>query len=470
MHIGCGLSIPTLALKRPGGVSKTALPQAASILARWSADQLAPQADNTDLTAWSTVDSAYTATKSSSTAPKYRTSGQSGKPYIQFTGVEVLDTGVSGTGNALSNLFNGSNSYTALVVVRNPLTTSAGSPLMIADNNAATSYRSCLTANGSTAGLFYPTMTAPWTNTGQQTGPLGILIHVDKSATGQSRVWLNGSAVSTFNTTNGTAANQTIRIGGSLSNSILCYKGELYDVIIWNRALTHAEIIQAYKWMFDNYSVAYPWAGAPYRVWHGDSITLGYGALPTIQNTMPWKASMTRMALRYGQWSNFAVTGASYDNSGSGAILNLKDRALYEIDPLVSALGVPIHLFNMEWYNQKAGGSAANITRAIAYMNARRSAGVAKIAFATSTTYGVDTAASPDAQRAAYNAYWDVASNRTGIMDAYAALHLDSTVGVAGACPSVAPGSPNYLDDLIHPTAAGTTAMEAVIGPVMASL
>lgn len=122
------------------------LPQRMAVVARWSADEIPPQADNSNLASWKDgVGGLNAAQVTAATQPKYRTGGAGGKPYVLFSGAQYLD---AGTANAVATTCQGASS-TVFVVCRNVQATSFGF-LFTASNS--TGYN--LFANGTQAGLY----------------------------------------------------------------------------------------------------------------------------------------------------------------------------------------------------------------------------------------------------------------------------------------------------------------------------
>ena len=230
---------------------------------------------------------------------------------------------------------------------------------------------------------------------------------------------------------------------------------EVYEVLAWKRALSAAEVMQAECWVRDRHAAPYPWAGAPFRVFHGDSITNGTDSTNALGNYPARVAALNGWPL--GSWTNLGHGGQS--------MAGLRDEAVVDIDPMVALLGAtPLHLAAWEWFNQR--GAADPVAETIAYFRARRAAGVARLVLATSTdaTDGVETAETL-ARRATYDAHFD--AEWRACADRYVPLHADGRIGVEGACPATAPYG-TYFSDGIHLTDAGYDAVAALVAPAMA--
>lgn len=434
-----------------GAPALTPLPQQASLVARWSADAIPAQADNTDLASWTDGVSAIVA-NANGTAPKYRTGGAGGKPYVLFNGTGELNVGTGA--NAAATALQSATS-TSFVVYRNPLATSFGF-LFTATNSTGHN----LFNSGGAAGMYGQgaqrfTTTTP-ANTLQT---IGYAIGQPDGTAG--RAYINGSCIGHAGQSRGVAG-QNICIGGSAATTSTRAKAEIYEVLVYNVALNASQMMQLVKWAHDKYGAAYPWAGGPFRVFHGDSLTNGTGSTGP-NNSYPAKvAQLNGWAL--GTWSNLGHVGARYDNTPASLTL----EAVGDVDGMVPLLGAtPLHLATWEWFNGKATANYQAL--AASYLAARKAAGVAKILFMTSTDAADTMEGATQAARATYNAYWDVAGNRSNI-DAYVPLHLNANLGVEGACPNASPYTPYFYTDGIHILDAGYAVMAGLVSGPMAAM
>ena len=450
--LGISLSLATLqripAVPAPPA---TALPQQAAIVARWSADTIPAQADNTALAAWTDSVGGLAAAQATMAAqPKYRTSGAGGKPYVLFSGAQYLD---AGTSNAVASACQSGN-CTVLVVYRNAQASTYGYLFSASNVTGCALYH-----NGAKTGVFtgagYPLPAA-------STSTLTTLVY-SGSRSGQwgGRVYVNNSCVGQPGTFK-SAAGHNVGIGGAPATPTTACKAEMYDVIVWNQTLTHNEVMQAEVWARDKYGSPYPWAGAPFRVFHGDSLTAGMALSGILENSYPAKVAAAN-GWPLGSWTNLGNVGTT--------MVSMVTEAKNEIDPMLPFLGnTPMHLAAWEWYNQKGlpvTGNGSSTGQTTKYFTDRRAAGVAKLVLMTSIDAG-DPVDSP-ASRAAYNAYFD-ANHGPSLCDAYIPIHTIAEIGVEGACPNAAPGAPYFQDDLIHLTPTGNGILATAVAPVMAGL
>ncbi|MFW2850472.1 SGNH/GDSL hydrolase family protein [Sphingomonas sp. TX0543] len=445
MSLGFAIGAQGRRRRRSLPPSAAALPQRAAIVARWSADDIPPQADNSNLASWADGAGGLAAVQNTpANQPKYRTGGAGGKPYVLFSGAQYLD---AGTANAVASACQGASS-SALVVCRNVQASSFGF-LFTASNS--TGYN--LFANGTQAGFYGNGLgRCPYGGAGLTT--LGYTAGLPDATS--ARYYINNTCVTHFGKFV-SAAGHNVGIGGSPATPGTAAKAEIYEVIVWNRALTAAEMMQAEKWARDKYASPYPWAGAPFRVFHGDSITNGYSITAPL-NSYPGRVAAAN-GWSLGRWTNLGHVGVS--------MTAMKAEATAEIDPMLVLLGAsPMHLAAWEWYNQRLLSTAAATAATQSYLQARRAAGAAKLVLLTST----DAADALDVplSRSAYNAFFD--ANGPALCDAYVPLHLNAAIGTEGACPNAAPYGPNFHTDGIHLTDAGYAVLAGVVAPVMAAL
>lgn len=430
----------------------TVLPQQASILARWSANDLPVQADNSALTSWTDSIGGLAVAQTTGTAqPKYRTGGAGGKPYVLFAGAQYMNAGNST--NAVAQLLqNATAAHTSLVVYRNAQSTSFG---FLFSGSVSTGYN--LYASGTAAGMYGAgaLQRVPCTATG-----LTTLCYTKRLPdTSTARLYINGGCINNGGPVTA-ASGQDVWIGGTTTAGTPV-KAEIYDVIVWNRALTAAEVMQAEKWARDRYASPYPWAGVPYRVFHGDSLTNGYASGGALTSYPARVAAANGWA--FGQWTNLGHVGVN--------MTTMKQEALDEIDPMLPLLGsTPLWLAAWEWYNQRNVATATTTAAIASYFQARRAAGAAKLVMLSST----DAADGQDnvAARATYNAWLD--ANAASYCDVYLPVHKSSAnggaseIGPEGACPNASPYTPYFHTDGIHLIDAGYQVLANLVAPALA--
>lgn len=440
MSMGLYLGLLPGVLAGGGSVAPTALPQTGAMVAHWDAGAITPQTDNTNLATW--TDSINGAVATSGVAPKYRTTGLNGLPFVQSTGTQYMD---AGRPTALTTAID-SGTYTIIVVAQNIGVKTNG---MLFGANTTGTNGPYILGNGARAGCYNAsnTKSIPWTT--------GFVCIGDTSynspyagMTGMRRHSLNNTIFQEENA-KGPVSNGNFGLFGRATGAIQC-AADIYNILVWNVALTPPEVIQVTKWACDKYAQAYPWAGASkFYIFSGDSLTVGQNA-STPTASYPYLMA-ANLGLTVGQWTNLGMRGVTMPNMDAvGAI---------EVDPIPAMVGLPCVLSTFEWFNQ-AGSAPTPENNSRAYLAARKAANpTMKIAFGTSTD-----AASGLANRTNYNAAFD-ASHALNI-DGYAAIHLNANIGIAGANANTT----YFAGDNIHLTDLGYSELYGVFQPIVSVL
>ena len=183
-----------------------------------------------------------------------------------------------------------------------------------------------------------------------------------------------------------------------------------------------------------------PRAGQPFRLFDGDSILCNYNGSGGTFQTVPQRVAAAK-GWALGTYTSLAVVGQSMPG--------MTARASGEYDGVVAQLGsAPAHLYAMEYANQRTAASGDAVANTRAYIAARKAAGFARVALATSTAIGATGDYDP-ARRAAYDGYdWTGAG-----ADAVIRVDQDPSIGVDGTNPG-----PDFSDAL-HPSDAGYTVL-----------
>lgn len=209
------------------------MPASAAIVARWSASTISAQADDTALPRWTDAVGGTAAVQAMATArPRYRTGIAGGRPYVLFGGDQLLDAGAD---NAVATVCR-SGASTVFLVCRNVQPTGFGFLF-----TATPSIGYNLFHNGSEAGCFgYGLQRAAFTGTGLTT----LCYTAGISDPSLGRAYVNATCLNAQGSIR-SGAGDRVAIGGSPALSFVGAKTEIYEVIVWNRALTAAEVIQA---------------------------------------------------------------------------------------------------------------------------------------------------------------------------------------------------------------------------------
>lgn len=424
------------------GGGGAALPQVGNIAAKWTADSITPQADNTTLTSWTETVSA-TALPALGT-PKYRTNRVGGMPSVQFDGASCF----LGAIPALKTLMD-AGTYSLMIVCSNVFT-QANATLFA---NSAGGDSCMFQATGAAIGRYqngqYPftdntkQITYGYSSQNSQRYPQ------QTNAVGE-RSYAYGLCVRTNQAkspvTSGTGSNFGI---GAVNASVqLPLKADIQEIIIWNRVLTEMEWLQAAEYVEAKYTQPLPIRSAAYlAVFDGDSITQGTLA-STVGGMYPVQ-SAAALGLALGQWTLQAIGGMTT----RGMTLKLS-----EWSGIAARYSKPQKVAAFEWYNEKNNGytPAVQYSDMQAYCAAVRALASTKLALGDSTGYVGD----PDPSgRDTYNTL--MAGGAASNSDAYVSISSNATIGTTGAYAS---GSATYWGgDGVHLSNAGY----AVLAPLM---
>jgi len=457
---GGGTPTPT-----PTPTPGTALPALDAIVAHFDSAAIIPQADDSALAQWddSSGTGAHAAQATSAKQPKYRTGGSGGRPYVEFDGTDdylaIAAPGALGT--AMD-----SRTYTVLAVVENAgggdyacifgASIGGGSPWLWA---GATNIGWAAVNNG---GSVVPH--------GAGTGymALGMVSDTAYSAVaGASTLMRNvyRGAIYNWNISQAAATgSNAITIGASSTGAAFRFKGRIYRIIVWNRPLTPAELMQAEAYFNAAYSQTHP-AVTLGRFLHldGDSRTAGVGADGT--QRLPYKLASS-LGHPLGTYGVYAVGGALIaELIAKGGEVDAAAQALAGISPAIQHRLVYEEFFNSRLLAVGDKATAGTMAYQTAqYLSARRAGMPANLKIMGQSPMDHLAATSP--QPTAWAAY---------IQANHAALGLDgladvwaSPLGGEDACPNAAPFAP--WADGIHLTAAGQATQAAVIADACAAL
>jgi hypothetical protein len=427
--------------------SGTTLPQTGNIAARFAADQITPQGDNTGLASWTdTVSGLAMVQATGANQPKYRTSRTGGKPAVQFAGSQWLAASLP----ALKTLIDG-QTYSVLIVYSNLVTQANG--MLFGNGVGGDSF--AFIASNTTTGRYQnspTTMAVPYNSTNQMT--LGYSCQATQRYPQQTnaygeRLYAYGMCVHTSQSKcpATSSADGFFAIGATNSTGALSCKADIQEIIVWNTVLSELDWLAVETWVATKYAQTIPWTTANYLpVFDGDSITSGVGATAV---STSW-SYLTAVALGFslGQWTIQAIGGMTT----RGMTLKKSDWS-----GMGAYVGKTMKVAAFEWYNEKNAGYSAAVAFSDmqSYCTAVRALANTKLCLGSTTGYNGD----PDTtNRDVYNASLD--TNFASMSDAYVAIHNNATIGTTGA---YAAGSATYWFDIVHLKDAGY----AVLAPLM---
>ncbi len=420
-----------------GGSMGTSLPSTGNIVFNLKADSLA-LADGDAVTTW--TDSTANALTFTGTA-QFKTNQMNGKPCVRFAGTAGKYMTATRAGSALNTALQ-TQITTTMIIGKSVGTNSLG--CMFGSNLGGNSYFMVIDgAQGSSAIGRYAndasTMVAPAVNAANMfvSASTSTIPYTAGSGTGLEQIYLNGSCVSS-NVAPIPLPDQTTFSIGAVSNGALLAAFDAFDIIVWDKRLTHTEIFQATAYYYEKYNQTKPWAAvSKIVVYDGDSITAGVGAAGTV-NTYPYKSAQS-LSLSYGQWTNVAVGGITATNMYN---------KISEWSGIGALLGKSLRVGAFEYYNQRVLSAVQIEAANLAYANAVRAIASTKLAWGTSTSHSGD----PDATRNSVNTYYD--TNNASMSDAYVPIHNNTSIGSSTA---YATNSATYWYDTVHLNGAGYT-------------
>lgn len=418
--------------------SASALPASSSIVFNLKAESLA-LSDGATVSTW--VDSSANALSFSGTA-LFKTNQLGGKPCVRFSGSAGQYLSAARAGTALNTALATQNS-TTLMVFKSFGANSNGT--LFGSHAGGDSY--FLVLNGAAATSSVGRYANGYSLAAPAVNATGIVVvaitsvkpYTAGSGTGLERCYVNGTCVSS-NVAGVPAPSQTNFTMGADNGGNLRSVSDIFDTVVWDRALSPTEVFEATSYFYDKYAQTKPWAAVSnITVFDGDSLTQGTGG-GGVSGGYPYKSAQS-LGLTYGQWTMTGVGGITMANMTA---------KMGEWTGIGALLGKGMRVAAFEYYNQKALSAATIEANNNAYATAVRALPSTKLALGTSTSSSSD----PDATRTSVNAYYDI--NFATYSDAYVALHNDASVGNATA---YATNSATYWSDIVHLNAAGYTVL-----------
>jgi hypothetical protein len=431
-----------------GGSSGPALPQIAHLAARWSADAITPQGDNTSITTgWTDSINGYNVPQATgANQPKYRTNALGTKPGVQFTG----STWFGGLLPALKAIID-TKTYTVFILA-DKIQVRANAAMF---GNSAGGNSFMFQASGTRVGrgIGSNDLRGPYTDTvtpitcGYTTA--NFKVYTNQSGTALERQYLNGTCIGS-NTIVGPAtssANGSFGIGSVNDTGSFPFQGYLYEILVFDSQLTPAEIMQVELWARAKYGLAIPWASLP-RMFHfdGNSHTVGVGTTVDVANSFPY-ANAQSLGLPYGTWCNHAIGGMStYGMYGGDGSTKFSDMAA-----VINLTGISPRIVTSEYYNEvNTGRTAQAYSDAVAYIALLKSTWpTSKVGWWEPFSYGTD-AATFATNRGPFLA--SMLANYASLgVDSLQRVSLDTNIGTSDAYTNT---PANWTGDTVHLTSA----------------
>lgn len=427
------------------GKASHVLPASANIVAHWSASTL-NLTDGASVPTWTDSVNGIVAT-ASATNPIFKANIYGGNPVVRFAGTSNFAIATPG---ALQTAVD-SQIYTVLILYQMSGAGAGYNCLLSAHASGGNAFM--YVADNDGAGNRYQRYNMPDAGRGAPinlnqfytSGNTSQLVYSGITGTPPlERMYMNGGCIQSATTAAPTSSAAAFYIAddATLGRKFI---GDIAEIIVWNTALTPVQYMQAHMSICDTYSQPYPFAALNKLVlFDGDSISANH-LNGSIEQGYSYKVAQS-LTLAYGQYSNVAIAGiTANDMTFKGAV---------EVDAFMPLTSKTNKIAAFEWYNQR-GASPTPANNSLAYLSARKAAGNT-IVWGTSTDDSAD--ASNETNRDAYNTYFD-SNHGSTIMDAYAALHNDTFIGVNSAVTT----NPSYFADGLHLTALGATELAGMM-------
>lgn len=449
--------------RTPAGPAPTGAALPAGLAYRLMAWDLPVQADNS--TVRNAADSAGGVFAAAAGAPRYRTGGPGGKPFIEAADGDrlVLPT-ASGAGAQLKALIEG-GTFTAIVFVSGVIDTGRSIGAVLGSyRDPAPSF--ILKANGRRAGFYYRIagdgpFDFPWTGPDLLSiAQVSAAAYPFRTGTDQvNRLYLNAGCIHS-------STGQAIGLGDGLGLFGIQngygegnFAGRYHGHLVFDRALAPAEVKQVHRWFCEQTGQATPWQGAAATCSvFGNSLDNGY--LTTALEYAPMALAAGAQGLPLGAWDNLGVSG----QTARGMAANVGR----EVHPIAAATGRPHKVLLGEYYNSvyNDGRTGAQTADSLAAMLAgiRTASPATRVGIETPS----NTQADRDAGYAAYDAF--VSAVLAVPADAYARIDRDPAIGRGGDLANVA----YFAGDRLHlagaPGPGGNAARAAIMAAAFAAM
>jgi len=445
----------------------SSLPLTANIVAHFDSATIPAQADNSALAAWpdSSPTGADAAQADGARQPKYRTGGLGGQPYVEWAGSSAY---LNVASEALRAVLDG-KTYTMLTVVEK---------LSGADNASVFGAGS----GGSAPWLWAGATNIGWSATsnngcvvphGQGSGyvSFGVVSRASYDAVaGASGLTRNVYRGTIYNSSNGpvsTTGGSNMNMGASAGGGAFPFKGRIYRIVIWDRALTPAELLQAEVYFNAVYGQTHP-AVTHGRFLHldGDSRTVGVGASTAdATQRLPYKvaAALGFPPGAYGLYGVGSATAAEL--LAKGGEIDGMAQALAALDPAIRHRLIYEEFFNARTLAIGDAMTSGTLAHQTARYVAERRAGLpagAKIIGQSPIDHADQNLPSASGWAEYMRANW-AALGFDGLADLWA-----SALGGDAACPNAAPFAP--WADGVHLNADGQTTQAGVIAAACTAL
>lgn len=393
----------------------------------------------------------------SGSRPTYKTGGINGKPYFQTSGTRFMTCTVANQG-ALKTVLD-SQEYTIIAVSANAADVTgmncvfgeggSGKIHLMHRRSGSQEYVGMLnTTSGGAIATGLPSY--------QSFGYTSSKTYGFNGNTNLQRYYNRGLCFHSFNGSLLTlTSNATLGLL-AMGNGTFITNINFYRLMIWNRALSPLEMLEAETYLNNQFSQTHPTvAKGKLLVIDGDSRSCNVGYTPDVFGTTATGYSgivASGLSFNAGEWMNLSTGGAT--------IQNCIGAAPAEIDAVAAQLGVPVRLIYEESFNSRAL-SQGDVATSGTFRYQQKQYGTArKAALGTSSRVVICSpvdhadANSPQWGANGWAAYCEASFAEMGF-DGCAKVWSGTALGGDSACPNTAPWTP--WSDGVHLTSAGQT-------------
>jgi lysophospholipase L1-like esterase len=368
--------------------------------------------------------------------PTYIASAINGKPALRFASKNLQTTSFLGVGW---------NTACTFFIVCNR--TSGNSVVVAASSNGVSGIYvgSDVTPTAYTGSL----SNIRWRSVNGLNTPLATHVQTFRHNGTSARYAVNGRG-RTAATTGSLGLTGTLSIGALSSAGSFAWPGDIAEIILYQRALTDAEVLDVENFLYARYGLSQQLA--PVVVFDGDSITVGSGATTAYP-------SRTMTAVTTAAWVNIGVSGQTIVTMNSDRVDQVE--GLYRSDAATSSI---IALFGGTNDLYGATTSAAVITSLQTYAAGVKARGLKCLVGTILPRSNSGIAADFEAKRQAVNTAirTNTGTWHDGVMD----FAGDTRIGDAGDETNTT----YYSGDLVHPNDTGAQILANIASAAILSV
>jgi hypothetical protein len=250
---------------------------------------------------------------------------------------------------------------------------------------------------------------------------------------------------------------------GDLGNS---GEGDILAILVYNRQITGAETRAIHRHFCIRGGQALPGgANAIHYSLFGDSLDVGFPLAGTPAysglDASPAFQIFMEMGLAWGQFDFLPRVGRKWPDIGGYVAM---------VGNVKAVTGTKHVVYYAEYANMLGLGYTSIRDAALSVLNLSKTYG-STVIFGTSTDVGTTGGVAARQERDDYDAYWDVAANRTAAgISYYVPYHTDPNIGLRGVAPTDGNGNTYYQTDGLHGKQPFYDIRKALLKPIFTSI